>query len=233
LFDHREVLLAQGVRLLIRNRCRFIGGAEPSRPLLSVSGRNRLSIVVSSQPLGCGFYQHEYGKVVLLLIEHVFGCCHVVFSLKRGYELLLMLGTRIPIVKKRTAVEAIKPRKKPRQKRSADTVAVIVEAAARILETNGFEGFNTNAIAEKAGVSIGSLYQYFASKHALLSAIIEREAAPMLGVSEELVNIKESEAALRCYIRASIRHQTRRPHLARLIDVAEKREVFGHQVRGM
>jgi AcrR family transcriptional regulator len=67
------------------------------------------------------------------------------------------------------------------------------------LETNGFEGFNTNAVAEKAGVSIGSLYQYFPSKHALLSAIIEREVAPMLGVREELVNIKECETALRCF----------------------------------
>jgi AcrR family transcriptional regulator len=155
-----------------------------------------------------------------------------VFSLKRGYELLLILDTRIPMVKRRAAVEAIKPRKKPRQKRSADTVAVIVEATARILETNGFEGFNTNAVAEKAGVSIGSLYQYFPSKQALLSAIIEREVAPMLAVIEELVNIKECETALRCYIRASIRHQMRRPHLARLIDVAEKREVFNDQVSG-
>jgi AcrR family transcriptional regulator len=143
---------------------------------------------------------------------------------------LLIFGTRIPMIKKRTATEAVKLRKTPRQKRSADTVAVIVEAAARILELNGFDGFNTNAIAEKAGVSIGSLYQYFPSKNALLSAIIEREAATLLGISEELANIHECDAALRCYIRASIRHQMRRPHLARLIDIAEKREMFNDQV---
>jgi AcrR family transcriptional regulator len=143
---------------------------------------------------------------------------------------LLIFGTRIPMAKKRTAKEVVNVRKRPGQKRSADTVAVIVEAAARILERNGFEGFNTNAIAEKAGVSIGSLYQYFPGKNALLGAIIERETAPLLAVSEELANIQACEAALRCCIRASIRHQMRRPHLARLIDVAEKREMFNDQV---
>ena len=137
------------------------------------------------------------------------------------------------MVKKRTSTGAVNLRKTPRQKRSADTVAVIVEAAARILELNGFEGFNTNAIAEKAGVSIGSLYQYFPGKNALLSAIIERETAPLLGVSEELAKVQGCEAALRCCIRASIRHQMRRPQLARLIDVAEKREIFNDQVAGM
>jgi len=134
------------------------------------------------------------------------------------------------MIKKRHATEAVKLRKTPRQKRSADTVAIIVEAGARILELDGFDRFNTNAIAEKAGVSIGSLYQYFPSKNALLSAIIERETAPLLGISEELANIHEFKAALRCLIRASVRHQMRRPHLARLIDVAEKREMFNDQV---
>jgi AcrR family transcriptional regulator len=134
------------------------------------------------------------------------------------------------MIKKRIAKEAVNPRKRPRQKRSADTVAVIVEAAARVLEGNGFDGFNTNAIAEKAGVSIGSVYQYFPSKNALLRAIIEREAVPLLGVSEELANMEGCEEALRCYIHASVRHQMRRPHLARLIDVAEKREMFNDQV---
>jgi AcrR family transcriptional regulator len=134
------------------------------------------------------------------------------------------------MAKKRSATQAAKPRKTPRQKRSADTVAVIVEAAARILERDGFEGFNTNAIAEKAGVSIGSLYQYFPSKNALLSALIERETAPLFKVGEDLAAIEDWKAALRVYIRASIRHQMRRPRLAWLIDVAEKREIFHNQV---
>jgi AcrR family transcriptional regulator len=134
------------------------------------------------------------------------------------------------MTKKRTSTEAVNLRKTPRQQRSADTVAVIVEAAARILERSGFDGFNTNAIAVKAGVSIGSLYQYFPGKNALLGAIIERETAPLLAVSEELADIQGCDAALRYCIRACIRHQMRRPHLARLIDVAEKREMFNDQV---
>ncbi len=135
--------------------------------------------------------------------------------------------------RKQATTEALKPRKTPLQRRSAETVAVILEAAARILELHGFEGFNTNAIAERAGVSIGSLYQYFRSKEALLSALIEREVAPLLAVGDELAQMQSCEAALRQYIRASIRHQMKRPQLARLIDVAEKREVFTHQVSGM
>jgi AcrR family transcriptional regulator len=134
------------------------------------------------------------------------------------------------MVKKRTAAQAVKLRKTPRQKRSADTVAVIVEAAAHILERDGFEGFNTNAIAEKAGVSIGSLYQYFPSKNALLSALMERETSPLLKVDDELAEVEDWKAALRVYIRASIRYQMRRPRLARLIDIAEKREIFHDQV---
>ena len=135
-------------------------------------------------------------------------------------------------MKKRTTVKAVSPRKQPRQRRAEETVAVILEAAARILEGKGFEGFNTNAIAEKAGVSIGSLYQYFPSKTALLSAVIEREAEPLLAVEEELRGMEECAVALRSYIHASIRHQMRRPQLARLIDIAEKREIFADQVTG-
>ncbi len=136
------------------------------------------------------------------------------------------------MARKQVTIEALKPRKTPLQKRSADTVAVILEAAARILELHGFEGFNTNAVAERAGVSIGSLYQYFRSKEALLSGLIEREVAPLLSVGDELAQIQSCEAALREYIRAAIRHQMKRPLLARLIDVAEKREIFIHQVSG-
>jgi AcrR family transcriptional regulator len=65
-------------------------------------------------------------------------------------------------------------RKRPVQSRSRATVEAVLAAAARILEDQGLSGFNTNAVAERAGVSIGSLYQYFPSKDAILVALMEQ-----------------------------------------------------------
>lgn len=59
----------------------------------------------------------------------------------------------------------------PRQPRAHETVAVILEAAAQILHQRGLAGFNTNRIAERAGVGIGSLYGYFPNKQAILVAL--------------------------------------------------------------
>lgn len=67
-------------------------------------------------------------------------------------------------------------RKVPRQKRAAETVEIILEAAAQLLERSGLEGFTTNAVAERAGVSIGTLYRYLPNKRALLHALAERES---------------------------------------------------------
>src|ERR1700761_5486710 len=68
-----------------------------------------------------------------------------------------------------------KKRRIPRQSRAEETVSAILEAAAQILEAGGLAAFTTNAVAERAGVSIGTLYQYFADKQALLRALAERE----------------------------------------------------------
>src|SRR5271165_2011430 len=66
------------------------------------------------------------------------------------------------------------PRKTASQKRSRLTVDALVEATARVLIKEGYDRASTNKIAAKAGVSIGSLYQYFPSKEALVAAVIER-----------------------------------------------------------
>lgn len=66
-------------------------------------------------------------------------------------------------------------RKSPRQKRAAATFGAIVEAAAHILREKGTRGLTTNAIAVRAGASIGSLYQYFPDKQAIVRALVERE----------------------------------------------------------
>jgi AcrR family transcriptional regulator len=65
-------------------------------------------------------------------------------------------------------------RKEPRQARSRATVEAVVEAGARILSKQGWNGFTTNKVAEAAGVSIGSLYQYFPDKLSLVDAIRRR-----------------------------------------------------------
>jgi AcrR family transcriptional regulator len=67
-----------------------------------------------------------------------------------------------------------KPRKQASQGRSRATVDALIEATARILVTEGFDRASTNRIAAKAGVSVGSLYQYFPSKEALVGAVIDR-----------------------------------------------------------
>jgi AcrR family transcriptional regulator len=72
---------------------------------------------------------------------------------------------------------SLKPRKIPQQSRAEQTVATILEAAARVLETKGMEGMNTNLVAQRAGVGVGSLYQYFPNKDALIVALSKREGA--------------------------------------------------------
>jgi AcrR family transcriptional regulator len=66
-------------------------------------------------------------------------------------------------------------RRRPRQARSRATLDAILEATARILERRGVGAFTTNQVAERAGVSIGTLYQYFADKEAVLLAALRRE----------------------------------------------------------
>lgn len=68
----------------------------------------------------------------------------------------------------------VKPRKLPRQERAKATVDAIVEATTQVLLEDGYERFTTARAAERAGVSIGSLYQYFPNKAALVSAVIDR-----------------------------------------------------------
>ncbi len=68
----------------------------------------------------------------------------------------------------------VTPRKMPAQDRSRATVDVILDAAARILVKDGYEAFTTNRVAERAGVSVGSLYQYFPNKESLLAELMRR-----------------------------------------------------------
>lgn len=64
--------------------------------------------------------------------------------------------------------------KVPRQARAIETVHTVLDAAVRVLAQQGAEAFNTNRVAEVAGVSPGSLYQYFANREMILAALVER-----------------------------------------------------------
>jgi AcrR family transcriptional regulator len=69
-----------------------------------------------------------------------------------------------------------RPRKSPIQSRSTELVSAIFEASVRILKAPTTVKFNTRSVADLAGISVGSLYQYFPNKEALIGALIEREA---------------------------------------------------------
>jgi AcrR family transcriptional regulator len=73
-------------------------------------------------------------------------------------------------------------RKQPRQARSLATIDAILEAAAHILGQRGWRGLTTNAVADTAGVSIGSLYQYFPNKLALVEAVRGRHFDQVLAI---------------------------------------------------
>ncbi len=77
----------------------------------------------------------------------------------------------------RTKKVADSKRRSPQQRRSRDTVEVIFEATARILLRDGRAALNTNLIAERAGISVGTLYEYFPNKVAILLAMARREIA--------------------------------------------------------
>ncbi len=72
---------------------------------------------------------------------------------------------------------SVSPRKQPAQARSKATVAAILTAAAQVFERHGYAAGTTDRIAERAGVSVGSVYQYFPNKSAILVALAEQHMA--------------------------------------------------------
>jgi AcrR family transcriptional regulator len=123
----------------------------------------------------------------------------------------------------RKADTALTPRKKPIQARSAATVQAILEAAAHILETDGLAACSTNAVALRAGVSIGSLYQYFPSRDAITKALILEQTEAVLKQVESIDPHKGGQAALLDLVDVAITQQLKRPILARVLDIEEQR----------
>ncbi len=117
-----------------------------------------------------------------------------------------------------------RPRKTAQQARSRATQAAILEAAARILESRGRQAVTTNEIARRAGVSIGSLYQYFPNKRAILATLIRDKRAELLEQMRDALDATETEPsdhAIDALIRAGLMHQFSRPALALELEYLE------------
>jgi AcrR family transcriptional regulator len=112
------------------------------------------------------------------------------------------------------------PRKEAAQERSRATVDALVDATARILVREGFDKASTNRIAEVAGVSVGSLYQYFPSKEALVAAVIERhQRQTMRVVRGELARAANQplEQAMRTLVTVAVKAHRMDPKLHRVL----------------
>ncbi|HZU85091.1 MAG TPA: TetR/AcrR family transcriptional regulator [Polyangiaceae bacterium] len=78
-------------------------------------------------------------------------------------------------------------RKQPRQARAQQTVGAILEATVQILDREGLDAATTTRIAEVAGVSIGSVYQYFSHRDAILRALQDREFERTLAMMQRVL----------------------------------------------
>ena len=131
------------------------------------------------------------------------------------------------------------PRKSASQQRSRLTVNALLEATARILIREGFDKASTNRIAEVAGVSVGSLYQYFPSKEALVAALIDRHRHETMqvvrGELAEAMNLPV-EPAVRKLIEVAVKAHRIDPRLHRVlteqiprVGALEKVETFSRE----
>jgi AcrR family transcriptional regulator len=148
--------------------------------------------------------------------------------------LILAFGAKVVARKMRT-----NPRKSASQARSRVTVNALIEATARILVREGFDKASTNRIAEVAGVSVGSLYQYFPSKEALVAALIDRHNQEVMravqGELVEAVNLP-MEQAVRKLVAVAVKAHSIDPRLHRVlaeqiprVGRLEKVETFNRQ----
>ncbi|NJR63840.1 MAG: TetR/AcrR family transcriptional regulator, partial [Cyanobacteria bacterium CRU_2_1] len=115
----------------------------------------------------------------------------------------------------------VTPRKQPKQDRSKMTVDAILTAAAHILTEDGYDTASTNRIAERAGVSIGSLYQYFPNKEAIMTALRERHIDEMAEIVEAAVNQTAQqpiEVALHELVKACVAAHRIDPTLHQVLD---------------
>jgi len=115
----------------------------------------------------------------------------------------------------------VRPRKTPLQRRSREMLETILEAATRVLIREGYTRATTNRVAAAAGISVGSLYQYFPSKDALVVALLRRHREAMVRVlASHLDGLSETtpvETAVRALVRAMLEAHGVNPQLHRVM----------------
>lgn len=128
---------------------------------------------------------------------------------------------------------SLNPRKSPRQGRSIATVDAIFEATIQVLLGDGLMRLTTTRVARRAGVSVGTLYQYFPNKEALLFAVLERHLALLAGAIEEASHdnpcaTKEmiAETVVRAYLQAKMAQAEISPALYRIAMELDARELI-------
>ncbi|TAJ35223.1 MAG: TetR/AcrR family transcriptional regulator [Reyranella sp.] len=101
---------------------------------------------------------------------------------------------------------ALKPRKKPSQTRSTVTVDAIVEATIRILRQDGWAACTTTRVAALAGVSVGSLYQYFPNRNAIAVEIVRQRTRTYLSaaLAADLIGVTTADEAVHRTITAFV-----------------------------
>lgn len=113
-------------------------------------------------------------------------------------------------------------RRRPRQQRAQDTVDAILQAAGEVIADRGWAGTTTNHIAERAGVSIGSLYQYFPNKDSILVALMERHLRQVQPIVQEAIDAMDDESvpvarSLETLFDRLVEMHEREPRLSRVL----------------
>lgn len=122
------------------------------------------------------------------------------------------------------SIAKLTPRRRPKQGRSRHTVDAILTAAQQVLLRSGLQGFNTNAVAKRAGVSIGSLYQFYPGKEAILAALVRDMRRDMLAdliAAQQSKNADDLSEVIGAMIDASLKHHLRAPELTEILEQAE------------
>jgi len=127
------------------------------------------------------------------------------------------------------AKRRLSPRKTPKQDRSRATVEALLEATADILVRDGYAKLTTNRIADRAGVNIASLYQYFPGKDAIVAELRRRHGSELRGEVRKVLaerGDQSFEHTLRALVSVGVSGHARSPRLQRVF--AEEMPALGH-----